>query len=914
MNKAEKKTPEALAGTHLVILICYSILVAFLLSGSLLMGWEIWVLPLLVAGVAFSWGLHLTERIPASQRLWIYSILIQISFFFYGIHATSVFDIAPISVLFILMFSMTFSRGLINLCMASYYLTASYDLSIMIVSGYPWDKLTIARVLLHFLLVYMAGGIAKLILDRWGALLAEHANKVRELKEINRRTEDFLTNVSHEIRTPVNAVLGLSAVMLKKERNEALRQDLAAVKEAGQRVSEQINDILDYTEIDMGTLTVSKDSFMITSLVNDFLTDHHIRSGGECELLMDLDSTIPSMLIGDASKIKKILWHLVANGMKFTKSGCVYCRISSIKKPYGINLTIEVTDTGRGMNAEEVEKVTERFYQANSSRSRQAGGLGLGLSIVSGFVKTMGGFMTIQSEKGQGTTVRVSIPEEIADHVPCIAIAEKEKLCLAEFVHLEKFVNPKMREDYAKLLRNLAAGFGMNIHVASRKSELVALQKAYQLTHIFTGTEEYEEEREYLESLAPGIQIVVVAGEGYSLKLGSRAKILRKPLYSLPMASILNADKAGSLYEEQQGNLYCPGIRALVVDDEPMNLLVAEGIFRDYGMSVTTVESGIQALEVCRKESFDLIFMDHMMPDMDGVETMHRLRAQKGEDGRSLCIIALTANAVSSARDMFLSEGFDGFVSKPIELSELERTLKRVLPKSALSYEKPAEELIADANRESIIAMNDPLERLFTLNIDSELGLGYCRGDREFYKTLLLKFAQDAAGKQAEIVNAFSAEDWKNYEIRVHALKGTARMIGAEGLSALAKALEKDAKTGDTASIRENHPRLIEEYTALSEGLSALLDEAAGDNASAEGAAEISAEELAGYLEQLRECLSTFEADKAEELLSTLSGMRCGGEPLKEKLADISALVEDFELDKALERTKEMLGTMEVKH
>ena len=155
------------------------------------------------------------------------------------------------------------------------------------------------------------------------------------------------------------------------------------------------------------------------------------------------------------------------------------------------------------------------------------------------------------------------------------------------------------------------------------------------MAHLFIGREEYEEDKSYFEDLGQNIKVIVVADAQFTLPQGSCAKLLKKPFYSLPIVNILNAGAAGDEELLKEKRMICPGIRVLVVDDEPMNLMVAEGIFRDYQMSVTTAESGRKAIELCGKEDFDLIFLDHMMPEMDGVETLKRLRKNHTDTART---------------------------------------------------------------------------------------------------------------------------------------------------------------------------------------------------------------------------------------------------------------------------------------
>ena len=210
--------------------------------------------------------------------------------------------------------------------------------------------------------------------------------------------------------------------------------------------------------------------------------------------------------------------------------------------------------------------------------------------------------------------------------------------------------------------------------------------------------------------------------------------------------------------------------------------------------------------------------MDHMMSGMDGVEAMKRIRTDVSGLNGSVPVVALTANAMSSAKQMFLSEGFDGFVSKPIEIEELERVLKQVLPKSAISFvdadglvditpDEPEEEIKPEPLNEK-----DFITELRKCGIDTEAGLKYCVGDKDFYKSLLMQFAAESAGKIASMKKYYTVRDWHNYEILVHALKSTSKMIGITGLSEKAKALEKAAKESDETFILQNHDAMIRDY------------------------------------------------------------------------------------------------------
>ncbi len=819
------KQNEVFKTSHLVMLVSYTNLSIVTTCATISKGWELWLLPLIVVGVLSSWTLHITQKMEEKVRLWVYATLMLVTTFFFGIHFEGVFDLAAMIAALILVFTMTGEKWMVLASMVTYYLTLGCVIAGRFINGPGLDRDEILRFVLHAVLVFLIGWTAEISIRKWNQVLYRTERDIEKLRDETRRMDDFLTNVSHEIRTPVNAVIGLTTVILKREQDDELKKDIRTVQSAGHRVGEKIGDILDFTELDVGKLVVAHEPYMIASLVNDLVTDLRMREDLGCELIVDVAPEIPAALIGDGAKIKKILSHLISNGIKFTPKGGVRVHVTSMPRAYGINLCIEVTDTGVGMTSEELEHIFDSFYQHNSGRTRSAGGLGLGLTIVHGIVRQMGGFMTIESSLGSGTKVSVSIPQEIADSDPCMSVNDKDQICLAAFVHLEKLEEPRVRDYYSRMVMNLARGLGVSLHWAQSEEELRKLGARYRLTHIFVGAEEYLGSTDYLESLTSSIDVIVIAGESFRARRSAHVKVVRKPFYCFPAATMLSLPTQREETDDDNRRIYMPGIEALVVDDEPMNLMVAEGIFSDYGMRVTTARSGLESIELCQKKHYDLIFMDHMMPEMDGVEAMKRLRADAHQRGEELIVLALTANAVSSAREMFLAEGFDGFIPKPIEIADLERVLKRVLPKSAIKYEYVAPETPKAAPHEETEEASAPetgtpedelLARLEKNGVRTENGLRYCRSDSEFYRSLLAEFAQSAAGKQSKIRGFYEAKDWANYAVFVHALKSTARMIGADELSETAKRMEAAAKAGDAETIAREHADMLSRYETLS--------------------------------------------------------------------------------------------------
>ena len=825
--------------SHLTILVSYTIFATILIVESLLLGWEIWPLLIIALGIIAAWVLHISHNTPPQVRLWLYAILMMGCFFFYGIHNTSTFDLALVMAAIIMIHTLTGRKHLITLCQFTYYITMAYEIVTMIINGETFDVLVISRCVLHVVMIFFIGRFAKVIIDKWLQVLGKSKEEVEQLTEATEHLNDFLANVSHELRTPVNAIIGLTSLCIDKSRNREVEGDLIAVRDSGRKVAEQISDILDYSEIDRKKAVCNNEDYMLSSVLHDLVTDLKHYKSKNVELIIDVDPSIPAVMNSDVAKIKKILRALITNGLKYTQAGGVYVRITTEPHDYGVNLCIEVTDTGKGMTDYELEKVYDSFYQADSSRTRQGGGLGLGLAIASGFVALLGGFMTIESKPDVGTTVNVSIPQKVVDPLSCMSVAAPEKLCLGAFLHFEKYDHPAVRDYYNSMVLNIVKGLGIQMHRVNNAENLKLLRSSVHLTHLFIAEEEYNDNVDLIEELAKEMVVAVVANEGMILPKNTRVKVLEKPFYCFPVVSILNSSVGSK--EESVKKLRCDGVRALIVDDESMNLVVGRSIFGRYGMKVYTAMSGQESIDICREKVFDIIFMDHMMSGMDGVEAMKRIRTDVAGLNGSIPIVALTANAMSSAKQMFLSEGFDGFVSKPVEIEELERVLKQVLPKSAISFvdangnetsvqEEPVAEEPVPAPE--LTPGKDFIAELKKSGIDSEGGLKYCVGDKDFYKSLLIQFATESADKIAAMKKHYTSRDWHNYEILVHALKSTSKMIGIYDLSEKAKSLEMAAKNNEENYILDNHEQMIRDYGRITANIRELLltEDSEGDD------------------------------------------------------------------------------------
>lgn len=816
--------------THLMILLVCTAFTIMLTGEAILLKWEAGAVLLIWLGLNAAWIIHITAKIPETARVWIYFIITMLAFCFYGSHVISIYDSALVIIVFIIIYSATEIESMTLLCAVTYSLVIIFDVMTRGINGLELTPIAITRIIFQTFLVWITQRLVTFSLQRHKSERKITDERILQLEEINRRTEDFLTNVSHELRTPINAVTGLTAVMLKQEKDESKKKNIFSVQMAGHRLFNQIEDILDYTEIDTGRIQVSEDTYMISSVINDIVTVYSsMETDNMPELIFDIDSRIPSVLIGDARKLKKIFKHIIDNSVKFTKKGGVYIRVTALKKDYGVNLCIKVSDTGIGINEESLTKISERFYQSSEGKNRKAGGLGLGLPIVYGLVAAMEGFIQIESNVEKGTAVSVSIPQKVSDATSGIVLENRDELCLGCFLKTEKYEVPEVRKYYDMMISNMSRESEIPIHRASNMDGLSRMMEVYRLTHLFIGTEEYEENIPYFEDLSKNMEVIVVADKHYDVPKTAKAKFIKKPFYNLPVFNILNVNSlSGEEHMLNNKHMLCPDIRTLVVDDEPMNLHVAEGIFKAYHMKVKTAQSGQEAIELCKQENFDLIFLDHMMPEMDGIETLRHLRKMTAGMDKGFTIIAFTANAVSGAKEMFMNEGFDEFLSKPIEYPELERILKKLLPAASITYTDELYEIVnqQENDAEGVTEKRNDDKKLYLEKggINTKSGLTYCQNDESFYLELLDGFAQDAPQKEKSLNRFRGQGDFDNYRIVVHALKSAAKTIGADELSQMAKKSEDAAKNHDAAYIEAHHDELLKKYHEIVNCISYVID------------------------------------------------------------------------------------------
>lgn len=721
-------------------------------------------------------------------------------------------------------------------------------------------------------------------------------HSVEDARQAERYKSDFLANMSHEIRTPMNAIVGMCELILRENGlSESARENCFNIQTSGRSLLSIINDILDFSKIESGKMELIEDEFNIASTLNDVINMSEARKGSKkIDLIVKADPDIPRGLIGDEIRIRQVIINLMTNAVKFTERGSVTLTVSRSKQEYGINLFVSVADTGIGITEENIEKLFTSFRQVDTKKNRSVEGTGLGLAISKQLITQMGGFISVKSEYGSGSEFRFVIPLKVKDERPFITIKEPENIHAAGCFGPDE-QSGKYEELFCEMCGKLHIDF-----CTFGGTEALRQADLKKITHAFVGKEEYLRDEEYFAEIAQKVSVFVIQDRTDAVNLPNRIKCIYKPFYSIPIASALNNENMVLNLNERRGadiRFTAPKARILIVDDNAINLKVAAGLMRPYNMQILTAESGPAAIKMLRSKDFDIVFMDHMMPEMDGVEATGIIRNTEGEYYKKLPIIALTANAVNGAREMFMRSGFNDFLAKPIELSALDRVLRNYLPKEYLQAPGTADLGAADRRRSAPKQESSPM-------FDPDKGLAYTGGDDEVYREILAVYAKKGREKIQQIGGLFESRDWKNYIIEVHALKSTSMSIGAIKLSELAKELEMSGKAESYGVIEKKNGELLRLYgeviTIAEEYLGGFEDDTEEPEKKASPElAEISPEALAAYIERAKEACGGFDGDAMAAVAQETAAYSYKGMPLEDYFGKAAGLAEDFEYEAA---------------
>lgn len=624
--------------------------------------------------------------------------------------------------------------------------------------------------------------------------VSEEVRAIRELEVANNAKTEFLTSISHEIRTPINAIIGFNEMIVRDTDDEDIIMYANSADRASRQLLSIVNDLLDMGQITSGKMNLVEKDYDLGMLLRD-VYDLQIPKAEEknIEFNFACNENTPRYLVGDAVRIQQILTNLVTNAIKYTNKGSVMVFTGYRAIGEGdIDLILTVKDTGIGIKKEDLPYLYDTFTRFDKDTNKHIEGTGVGLSVTKNLIEMMGGIIEVESVYGEGTSFTATIPQTVSEQVP-----------------LGRFEEIKAKDNRGKTLAFVA-----------------------------------------------------------------------------------------------------PEANVLIVDDNEMNRMVFKGMVKPLMINADEAASGFEMHNMIRDKKYDVIFLDHMMPKMDGVETLKRMKEDGTHPNIDTPVIAMTANAGQGAKERYIGYGFDDYVAKPARTAEVFEMIRKYLPEDKVEDVDPdAYERINEA------ALDEDTENGVLPDVDGIDWKRACENipERSNLINIIARFCALSDSDLSELdeyCNAIDSDEdvemLLSYRVKVHSMKNSAALIGAVKLSSKAKELELAAEQNDSMSIKDHHEEFKKEYESVTEALRTKVLKNADTQKKL-----MDRDTLLDYIDGLDKAMAESDTMTLNEICLDLSEYEYGSDEMKEAVHKLSISVRDFDTDGfslAIKEIRELLG------
>ncbi len=645
----------------------------------------------------------------------------------------------------------------------------------------------------------------------------ELANLHEETLEAERAKDTFLANVSHETRTPMNAIIGLSHIILQGDLNKTQKANVSKIKRSAEHLLSITNDILDFSKIEAGKLVIRESSFEPDVLIADLSDMLGLQAHNKnLELLFDIDKKLPTTIMGDQLRISQVLINLLNNAIKFTEKGEVLLKVSvQSQEEDTYHICFEVKDTGIGLTEEQCSKLFQAFDQADNKISRKYGGTGLGLAISKELVEKMGGKLEVQSRYKEGSrfyfTLPIEVPQSTEQKSISSNVAKQKKVLILEPNKHSAHLIHKTLTEHGAITSIIANIDKLYLYLTKEHYDVLLIDESY-----LSRLKDIPEVKKEVDNIV--LLKYEMSDSSEERGLEPQATVVKPFTYKTLLEAfheIYTYEKASKKTKEHLYTLeditVLRGSKILMAEDNEGNQMVIEGLLEGSGIEITTVKDGQKAVEAIFNsgKKYELILMDINMPVMDGYVATSIIREYPKYDETP--IIAITANINENDIEKCKTLGMQSHLNKPVDVSHFYKTLlEYIKPKAAKQY------TAAPTSSEQTPAKLEEIPGL-----DSNDGLSRLNGNLKGYQSVLFKFAEMFADIDTVLTQAMHEENHEEGRAQAHSLKGLAGNIGAKRIYTLAKELE-DAFKEKQGHYAERIAMIKKELAPLITGINQL--------------------------------------------------------------------------------------------
>jgi signal transduction histidine kinase/CheY-like chemotaxis protein/HPt (histidine-containing phosphotransfer) domain-containing protein len=730
--------------------------------------------------------------------------------------------------------------------------------------------------------------------------------------EENKSKSSFLARMSHEIRTPMNTIYGMSEMLMHQDVSSDIKEYVSIIHQSGAGLLAIINDVLDFSRIEAGQLLLEHRGFIFSSFINDVINVIRVRVvNTPIYFTVNVDPDIPECLIGDEVRLRQLLINLLNNAVKYTSEGFVSLRIEIGQREYRtLTLIFIVEDSGIGIKDEDIGKLFTEFTRLDEERNQGIEGAGLGLSIARMISRKMGGDISVSSKYGQGSVFTATVIQSVEADSPVIAKVASGNMC--------RVLVLEFREIYLKSLRRELLALEVSTIITKTKAEFLSALESDKYSHVFVPALYALELIYELELRKSPVRIVIMA-ELRDVSSFQDIQSVLMPVYSATLANALNGVQMKNVESIAQQKYMAPSAKVLVVDDMSTNLRVAKELIERYGVKVDICSNGADSIRYVKEKHYDMVFMDHMMPGIDGLQataairefedkrpqfvgnayttTLAVIRKQIGEANSArtdrLPIIALTANVMSGQKEMFLQAGMDDFLAKPIEMQKLYNILRKWIPQEKwVSGSTKTDETKTGRFGDFVID-----------GLDVEAGIKSAGGSERNYEGILMEFCISTPGLIGQAREAIGQQDYYLYTTIVHGIKSALRVIGAKMLGKCAEILEAAGNSKDADQIEKYSETFLKAVSDLSEQINNSLTMNAATAKAFGSGAGLNASQLMA----IKTALLDMDNSSVNKLLVELVNSTTSHDE-KHKLLEIENDILLFEYESAIKKIDDWLS------